>query len=57
VDRLCRDLLGYLEEDKPLSVDNVRRAVFRPAVGKDGYEENQVDAFLDRVVELMAAID
>jgi DivIVA domain-containing protein len=57
VDRLCRQLLGYLEEDKPLSVDNVRRAVFRPAVGKDGYEENQVDAFLDRVVELMAAID
>ena len=57
VDRLCRDLLGYLEEDKALSVDNVRRAVFRPAVGKDGYEENQVDAFLDRVVELMAAID
>ncbi|WP_104137243.1 DivIVA domain-containing protein [Arthrobacter sp. ZGTC131] len=57
VDRLCRDLIGYLEEDKPLSVDNVRRAVFRPAVGSDGYEETQVDAFLDRVVELMAAID
>ena len=57
VDGLCHDLIGYLEEDKPLSVDNVRRAVFRPAVGKDGYEENQVDAFLDRVVELMAAID
>jgi DivIVA domain-containing protein len=57
VDNLCHDLIGYLEEDRPLSVDNVRRAVFRPAVGKDGYEENQVDAFLDRVVELMAAID
>jgi DivIVA domain-containing protein len=57
VDNLCRDLIGYLEEDRPLSVDNVRRAVFRPAVGKDGYEETQVDAFLDRVVELMAAID
>ena len=57
VDRLCKDLIGYLEEDKPLSVDNVRRAVFRLAVGKDGYEETQVDAFLDRVVELMAAID
>ena len=57
VDDLCHDLIGYLEEDKPLSVDNVRRAVFRPAVGQDGYEETQVDAFLDRVVELMAAID
>lgn len=57
VDNLCHDLIGYLEEDQPLSVDNVRRAVFRSAVGKDGYEETQVDAFLDRVVELMAAID
>ncbi|MFJ5861482.1 DivIVA domain-containing protein [Pseudarthrobacter sp. NPDC092439] len=57
VDRLCRELIGYLEHDKPLSVDSVRRAVFRPAEGRDGYEEAQVDAFLDRVVELMAAID
>jgi DivIVA domain-containing protein len=57
VDRLCHELVAYLEQDKPLSVDNVRRAVFRPAVGSDGYEETQVDAFLDRVVELMAAID
>jgi DivIVA domain-containing protein len=57
VDRLCMDLIGYLEEDRPLSVDNVRRAMFRPVVGQDGYEETQVDAFLDRVVELMAAID
>ncbi len=57
VDNLCHDLIGYLEHDQPLSVDNVRRAVFRQAKGKDGYEETQVDAFLDRVVELMAAID
>ena len=57
VDDLCYELIGYLEKDKPLSVDSVRRVVFRPAVGLDGYEENQVDAFLDRAVELMAAID
>ncbi|MET4096895.1 DivIVA domain-containing protein [Arthrobacter sp. UYCu712] len=57
VDDLCHELIGYLEEDRPLSVDNVRRAVFRPAAGREGYEESQVDAFLDRAVELMAAID
>lgn len=57
VDALCNDLLGYFENDKPLSVDVVRRAVFRDAKGPDGYEETQVDAFLDRVVELMASID
>ncbi|EMY32549.1 hypothetical protein D477_019563 [Arthrobacter crystallopoietes BAB-32] len=57
VDALCSELIGYLENDQPLSVDVVRRAVFREAKGEAGYEEAQVDAFLDRVVELMAAID
>nr|WP_026821214.1 DivIVA domain-containing protein [Arthrobacter castelli] len=57
VDELCGQLLGYFEEDEALSVDVVRRAVFRSADGRDGYEETQVDAFMDRVVELMAAID
>lgn len=57
VDAVCHDLLGYFEADKPLSVDVVRRAVFRSAEGRNGYEETQVDAFMDRVVELMAAID
>ncbi|WP_159802319.1 DivIVA domain-containing protein [Arthrobacter zhaoguopingii] len=57
VDALCDQLLRYFENDLPLSVDVVRRAVFRETVGPAGYEENQVDAFLDRVVELMASID
>ncbi|MCC3277039.1 MULTISPECIES: DivIVA domain-containing protein [unclassified Arthrobacter] len=57
VDALCNELLGYFEHDRPLSVDVVRRAVFRETKGDQGYEETQVDAFLDRVVELMASID
>jgi DivIVA domain-containing protein len=57
VDALCRELLPYFEEDKLLSVDIVRRAIFAPAKGADGYEESQVDAFLDNVIELMASID
>lgn len=57
VDTLCGQLLEYFEQDVPMSVDAVRRASFREAVGQDGYEESQVDAFLDRVVELMASID
>lgn len=57
VDALCHQLLEYFEQDKPLSVDTARRAVFGSARGKEGYEEQQVDAFLDRVIELMAAID
>ncbi|MHA7270501.1 DivIVA domain-containing protein [Arthrobacter sp. HLT1-20] len=57
VDVLCRELLVYIEDNGELSVDVVRRAVFAPEKGSDGYEESQVDAFLDRVVELMASID
>lgn len=57
VDALCGQLLDYFERDQPLSVDTVRRAVFSPAKGMEGYEEQQVDGFLDRVIELMAAID
>jgi len=57
VDLLCHELLTYIEDNGELSVDVVRRAVFAPAKGVDGYEESQVDAFLDRVVELMASID
>lgn len=57
VDALCADLLGYFEHNEPLSVDAVRRAVFGAVRGRAGYEESQVDAYLDRVVDLMAAID
>lgn len=57
VDELCVRLLDYLERGSPMSADEVRTAVFRTVTGKDGYEETQVDAFLDRVVELMASID
>lgn len=57
VDGLCDQLLRYFENDQPLSVDTVRRAVFHQARGADGYEEDEVDAFLDRVVGLMAGID
>nr|WP_245933584.1 DivIVA domain-containing protein [Arthrobacter livingstonensis] len=57
VDVLCRELLTYIEDNGELSVDVVRRAIFAPVKGAEGYEESQVDAFLDRVVELMATID
>lgn len=57
VDALCDRLLAYFEQDAPLAVDDVRRAVFARAEGSAGYEENQVDAFLDSAIELMASID
>lgn len=57
VDQLCHELLTYIEDNGELSVDVVRRAVFAPAKRLEAYEESQVDAFLDRVIELMASVD
>jgi DivIVA domain-containing protein len=55
VDSLCGRLLRYFEDGDEMSVDEVRRAVFRTRRGARGYAEPQVDAFLDRVVEVMVA--
>ncbi|MCU1637163.1 MAG: transporter permease, partial [Cryobacterium sp.] len=38
----------------PVTVDDVRTAVFRPERG--GYREEQVDAVLDSVVDVMLAV-
>ncbi|WP_138443738.1 DivIVA domain-containing protein [Sinomonas susongensis] len=56
VDDLCHRLLDYLEHDAAMNADDVRTAVFRTVTGQEGYEETQVDAFLDRCVELIAKI-
>jgi DivIVA domain-containing protein len=56
VDALCHRLLDYLEHDATMSADDVRTAVFRTVAGREGYEETQVDSFLDRCVELIAKI-
>lgn len=55
VDALCDRLLRHFDDGAALSVDIPRSAVFREAKGAEGYEEAQVDAFLDRVVEVMTA--
>ena len=55
VDALCDRLLAHFTDGAALSVDAARSAVFREAKGAEGYEEAQVDAFLDWVVEVMTA--
>jgi DivIVA domain-containing protein len=57
VDALCRALLGYFDDGAAMSADEVRRAVFRTRRGSRGYREAQVDAFLDRAIEIMVAVD
>ncbi len=57
VDALCHRLLGYFDDGESMSADEVRRAVFRTRRGSRGYREPQVDAFLDRAIEIMVAVD
>jgi len=54
VDRFAKRLLRYFRDGKPMSVDEVRTAVFRPRRG--GYREIQVDLLLDSVTDVMLAV-
>ena len=56
VDELCRQLEKYLDGENPMSVDEIRTITFTGAHGSNGYDEAQVDAFLDRMTEIMASV-
>lgn len=51
VDQLAAHIERHLNSGAPLSVAEVRGAIFKASRG--GYVEGQVDAFLDRVIELL----
>lgn len=58
VDELCRLLrASLLGEDVDLTADDLRRAVFPTTYAAYGYDEAQVDAFLDEAIELYASLD
>lgn len=56
VDVLCDRLVAELRSGEDVSPELLRHAVFRPAQGQRCYEEQQVDAFLDRAVEFVLAV-
>ena len=53
VDDLCIRIEESFAMGQPLPPDAVRLAVFKSRRGSRGYREASVDAFLDRVVELL----
>lgn len=57
VDSLCDRLDSYFNDGEEMSADEVRRAVFRPARGRRAYREPEVDAFLDKAVDIMVTVD
>lgn len=56
VDVLCERLGARLAGAGPLEPAALRGAVFPPAHGERAYEEQQVDAFVDRAVQLLLAL-
>lgn len=56
VDALCHAIVEELSQSDTVHPDRVRTAVFGPAIGDQAYEEQQVDAFLDKLVELLLAL-
>lgn len=54
VDAFADKLVRYFSEGWPISATDVRTAVFREQRG--GYREDQVDALLDAVVDVMLAV-
>jgi len=51
VDRLCNLVLEHIINEEKITMHEVRRIVFTAQRG--GYAENQVDAFIDRVVQIL----
>ena len=51
VDQLCGLVLEHIVNSEPLLMSEVRRIVFSAQRG--GYAENQVDAFIDRVIQIL----
>lgn len=54
VDLVADRLARYFEAGEPITVEQVRAAAFRPV--RRGYREEQVDAVLDAVVDVMLAV-
>jgi DivIVA domain-containing protein len=54
VDRFCARLRRYFREGETVGIDEVRSVAFRAQKG--GYREQQVDLFLDSVVDVMLAV-
>lgn len=51
VDKFCSAISAHLAGEKSMSVADVRNTVFSATRG--GYAENEVDAFIDRFVEVL----
>lgn len=57
VDTLCERLIDYFENGAGITAQQIRTATFSLARSHKAYEEAVVDAFLDRAVEVLLAVE
>lgn len=57
VDAVCDRLVTYFETGAGVTAQEVRMATFPLARGSKAYDEGVVDAFLDRAVEVLLAVE
>lgn len=57
VDGLCHRLIAYFDSGAPLASAEVRTATFRSRRGKNAYDEDSVDAFLARAVDVLLGVE
>lgn len=50
-------IIGHLQDEEHIRIEEVRNVTFRAEKGPHGYDEAQVDAFLLAVVELLVVLD
>ncbi|MFV0253836.1 MAG: DivIVA domain-containing protein [Beutenbergiaceae bacterium] len=57
VDALLDRLVKYFDAGEPLQAKDLRAAVFPSAPGDNAYAEGPVDAYLDRAVDVLLAVE
>ncbi|MFC7402888.1 DivIVA domain-containing protein [Citricoccus sp. GCM10030269] len=57
VDALCHRLSARFMGRDDVRADDLRRAVFSAGEGANGYDEAQVDAFLDAAIDVLAVLE
>lgn len=57
VDQLMETLVSYFDDGAELTSHDIRQADFASARGEKAYSENVVDAYLDRVAEVLLAVE
>lgn len=57
VDAVLARLIDYFDSGRPISTQDLRTVTFPAAPAKDAYAEGPVDAFLDRAIDILLAVE